>query len=142
MAHYNVQLYRHVCCDQNVAARVVTRTKEFDHITPVRKELHWLPVQECVAYEVLLLCFKALHNQGPCYIADMLHPYVPPRKLGSSSSNQLEVPKVRTRTYGERAFSVTAPAMYTILRSSIKDCQTTSQFKSSLKTCLFHKAYE
>ena len=29
---------------QNNAARVITLTKKYDHITPVLKELHWLPV--------------------------------------------------------------------------------------------------
>ena len=29
----------------NTAARVVTRTRKFDHIAPVLKQLHWLPVR-------------------------------------------------------------------------------------------------
>ena len=29
---------------QNRAARLVTRTKTQDHITPVLRDLHWLPV--------------------------------------------------------------------------------------------------
>ena len=29
---------------QNTAARIVTLTKKFDHITPVLIHLHWLPV--------------------------------------------------------------------------------------------------
>ena len=30
---------------QNTAARIVSLTKKFDHITPVLKSLHWLPVK-------------------------------------------------------------------------------------------------
>ena len=30
---------------QNKAARVITLTKKYDYITPVLKELHWLPVR-------------------------------------------------------------------------------------------------
>lgn len=30
---------------QNTAARVVTRTSRYCHISPILKELHWLPVQ-------------------------------------------------------------------------------------------------
>ncbi len=29
---------------QNAAARVLTRTKKYDHITPILSTLHWLPV--------------------------------------------------------------------------------------------------
>ena len=31
---------------QNAAVRVVTGTKKFDHITPVLRDLHWLPVRQ------------------------------------------------------------------------------------------------
>jgi len=30
---------------QNTAARIVTRTVRHNHITPVLKKLHWLPVK-------------------------------------------------------------------------------------------------
>ena len=30
---------------QNTAARLVTRTRKYDHITPVLKDLHWLPIE-------------------------------------------------------------------------------------------------
>ena len=29
---------------QNTAARVITGTRKFDHIIPVLRDLHWLPV--------------------------------------------------------------------------------------------------
>ena len=32
---------------QNSAARLVSRTNKNDHITPVLKELHWLPINFC-----------------------------------------------------------------------------------------------
>ena len=31
-------------CVQNFAARIVTGTKKFEHITPILKDLKWLPV--------------------------------------------------------------------------------------------------
>ena len=39
---------------QNTAARVVTGTRKFDHITPVLHQLHWLPVRHLqVGYDHL-----------------------------------------------------------------------------------------
>ena len=38
---------------QNTAARIVTQTRKFDHITPVLFDLHWLPV----SYRIVLLFF-------------------------------------------------------------------------------------
>ena len=43
---------------QNTAARVVTRTHKYDHITPVLKVLHWLPINRRVEYKILLYTYK------------------------------------------------------------------------------------
>ena len=55
---------------QNVAARLVTGTKKYDHITPVLMRLHWLPVQYRVVFKVCLLVFECLNGQGPNYLHD------------------------------------------------------------------------
>ena len=40
---------------QNSAARVLTKTRGRDHITPVLKSLHWLPVCFRIDFKVILL---------------------------------------------------------------------------------------
>ena len=45
---------------QNAAAKVLTRKRKFDHITPTLIALHWLPIQARADFKVLLLTFKAL----------------------------------------------------------------------------------
>ena len=47
---------------QNVAARVVTRTRKYDHVKPILKQLHWLPVRQRIDYRILLLTYKALNG--------------------------------------------------------------------------------
>ena len=47
---------------QNTAARLITRTRKHEHITPVLRRLHWLPVREPIDYKILLLAFKGLHE--------------------------------------------------------------------------------
>src|SRR3984957_144511 len=49
----------------NTAARIVTRTKIGDHITPVFKSLHWLPVVQRCAFKIALLTFKIIHGLAP-----------------------------------------------------------------------------
>ena len=44
---------------QNCAARLVTRFRKHDHITPILKQLRWLPVYSRFKYKILLLTFKA-----------------------------------------------------------------------------------
>ena len=127
---------------QNTAARVVTKTKKFDHVSHIMRDLHWLPVRDRIVYKVLILTFKALHGEAPNYISNMVIRYVPPRNLRSSSKNQLEVPKVKTKLYGERAFAAASPNLWNSLPKNITNCDDMNVFKSMLKTFLFSNAYK
>ncbi|XP_068571421.1 uncharacterized protein [Cebidichthys violaceus] len=126
---------------QNAAARVLTKTKKVDHITPVLRSLHWLPVQQRIDFKILLLVYKALNGLGPKYISDLLLPYVPSRPLRSSGTGLLSVPRVRTK-HGEAAFSFSAPHIWNKVPESCRSAETLSSFKSRLKTFLFAAAFE
>jgi len=43
---------------QNAAARLVTGTRRSDHITPVLRQLHWLPVRQRVAFKIAGSCIS------------------------------------------------------------------------------------
>jgi len=40
---------------QNATARLITGTRRCDHITPVLRELHWLPIRERVKFKLACL---------------------------------------------------------------------------------------
>ncbi|KAI2647424.1 RNA-directed DNA polymerase from mobile element jockey [Labeo rohita] len=50
---------------QNAAARVLTRTKKYDHISPVLSTLHWLPIKHRIDFIILLITYKALNGLAP-----------------------------------------------------------------------------
>ena len=54
---------------QNAAARLITGTGKREHITPVLRELHWLPVRQRIDFKLAVLVYKALHGQLPRYMA-------------------------------------------------------------------------
>ena len=56
----------------NTAARVVSHTRKYEHITPVLIGLHWLPVSYRITFKILLLTYKALNNLAPSYLSDLL----------------------------------------------------------------------
>ena len=126
---------------QNSAARLVSKTRKYDHITPVLIELHWLPVPQRIEYKVLLLTFKALHNQAPVYLQELLTPYHPGRSLRSSDKHLLAVPKSKLVTSGDRAFCVIAPKLWNQLPLPMRSTNCLESFKRDLKTELFRKAY-
>ena len=105
---------------QNCAARLVTRSRKHDHITPILKQLHWLPVYSRIKYKMLLLIFKALHGLAPSYITEMLQPYKPSGSLRSSSKRLLTVPSAKLKKYGCRSFSFATPTIWNSLPEQIR----------------------
>ena len=57
---------------QNTVARVVTRTRKFDHITSVLKQLHWRPVRHRIVFKILPPVCKSLNGTAPSYISELL----------------------------------------------------------------------
>lgn len=57
---------------QNPAARVLTRTRENVHITPILKPLHWPAVCSRTDFKILLLVYKALKGLTLSYLSDLL----------------------------------------------------------------------
>uniref|UniRef100_H3AF67 Reverse transcriptase domain-containing protein n=1 Tax=Latimeria chalumnae TaxID=7897 RepID=H3AF67_LATCH len=125
---------------QNSAARVVKNVSRFDHITPVLRELHWLPVRWRITFKVLVLVFKSLNGLGPQYLRDLLTPYIPARPLRSLYGTLLNVPRMKTKV-GERSFSFYAATSWNALPSDVRASSSLSTFKSSLKTFLFRLAF-
>jgi len=128
---------------QNAAARVVTRNKKGDHVTPLLIELHWLPVDKRILYKIMLTCFKALNDIGPIYISDLLTVSTPNRPGLRSDDDilQLVLPKTRLKTYGDRAFSYYAVYHWNRLPFSIRASPTITTFKSRLKTHFFKDSF-
>ena len=95
---------------QNAAVRLVVKCLCSDHITPHLRDLHRLPVRSRIKYEIIVTTYRALHNEAPTYISEMLTPYTPPRTLRSTNTSLLTVPTTHTK-HGDRAFSCAAPRL-------------------------------
>ena len=102
---------------QNNAARVITRQRKRDHITPALRNLHWLPVRHRISYKVSLLTYKCRVGKGPKYLTDLLTTYVPSHTLRSQEQN----PKHRLNHYGGRAFVRAAPTLWNKLPPNLRE---------------------
>ncbi|XP_072044694.1 uncharacterized protein [Amphiura filiformis] len=123
---------------QNSAARLVTKCGKREHMKPVLRDLHWLPVQQCIAYKIALLTFKALHGLAPVYLLDLVKERKPRRSLRSASEVLLCPPKIpKTKFYGERAFAMAAPKVWNGMPSTLRANKNLNTFKKDLKTHLF-----
>ncbi len=123
----------------NAAARVVVKKRKFDHISEDLKDLHWLPVKSRIEFKILLLTWKALNDQAPVYLKELLK--YKEDKHDSRVKNTLFVPKTKLVTCGDRAFSTAAPVLWNSLPNQLRNIDKVSSFKKQLKTYLFRKAY-
>ncbi len=57
---------------QNAAARFHTRSRKYDHITPILQSLHWLHIKIRIICKILLLTYKALNDLAPAYLTNLL----------------------------------------------------------------------
>ena len=126
---------------QNIAARILTRTKKYDQITPILQHLHWLLVKGRIFFKIMLFTYRGVNGMAPTYIERMLIPYKPQRSLRSSESGQLVIPHSRLKGYGDRAYLVVAPTLWNNLPTHIRRAKTLGSFKTLIKTELFVKAF-
>ena len=123
---------------QNIAARMITGTRSADHITPILKNLHWLPVEARINFKILLITFKILNVRSTSYLESIIQEHHPSRTLRSSTRSLLCIPSIKSNSYGGRAFSAAAPELWNSIPEYIKRAET---FKTRLKTFLFQKHY-
>ena len=125
---------------QNAAARLVTGTRKFDRITPVLRDLHWLPVRERITFRTVIMVYKCLHGLAPPYLSVFCQPVstVPGRRqLRSADSGMLVVPRTKT-SIGGRSFSVIGPETWNRLPADLRLCElTVATFAKRLKSYLF-----
>ena len=104
-------------------ARLVTGARRCDHITPVLRQLHWLPVRQRVVFKIAGLVHQSLVGLAPAYFADdcRLLSDVGRRPLRSNSNDmrKLFVPRTRNKL-GDRSFSATGPRLWNDLAPRLR----------------------
>ena len=125
---------------QNSLACVITNTSKYQHITPILKKLHWLPIKQRIDYKLCLLTYKTLTNQQPTYLYNNLS--FPSHSVSTRSSDSLvlSIPYVRS-SLGKRAFSVIGPRLWNSLPPDTRNSSSLPIFRSRLKTHLFKIAF-
>ena len=111
------------------------------HITPLLRELHWLPVCYRIEYKIILLTFKVLHGIAPDYLRHLIS-VLPPSKYNLRRNDDcaalLTFPKIRTKkTLADRSFSCTAPRLWNLPPTTIRSISSLDIFKNRLKIFLF-----
>ena len=124
---------------QNTAARLIMRVPKYSYITPVLKELHWLPVRERVCFKIMLLFHRAVNCRGPVYLRDLICIYTLTRALRSEGTKQLKKRETNCKA-GDASFLAAASDLWNRLPFSLRELCNENSFKNALKT-LYLKQY-
>jgi len=83
---------------QNAAARLILGLSRSDHVHPVLRELHWLPVVYRIKFKLALVMFTIHTHQCPDYLTDSISNNDPARyRLRSATGTNYSVPRTRTK---------------------------------------------
>ena len=127
---------------QNSAARLIFKSKKFQHCSSLFIDLHWLPIDRRIQFKTSCICYNIITGTAPNYLSELFQIYVPSRSLRSAADNRLfVVPRFNRTKHGGRAFSSNAVLTWNSLPFSVRHCPTFSSFKTALKTFLFQQAY-
>ena len=113
---------------QNSAARLVTRTRSHESISPILHTLNWLPVKDRLVFKLLIIAYKCQHQLAPHYLQQLLQEYQPSRLLRSSTKQLLTPHNVVTKSYGQRSFQYSMPHLWNQLPDDIRECSSLDQF--------------
>ena len=116
---------------QNFAARIVTRSRKFDHITPILKQLRWMPVKDHLFYRDALLTFKCMNGMAPTNLCSRFIKRGTISGRSTCNANILDIPRYKTAT-GQRSFLYRAVTIWNNLPSDIKLSSTMNIFKRKL----------
>ena len=104
---------------------------------PNKKTSH---VKFRIHFKICAITFRALKENQPTYLADLLVRPKCSTDLRSTNSNRFVVPRIKTKT-GLRAFSMSGPALWNALLVPIRNAKTILTFRKLLKSHLFDLAF-
>ena len=132
---------------QNTLARIVTNHRKYAHVTPILKQLHWLPIKYRCMFKTATLVYKFLHS-GSSYFQPFL-------SLSSCSYSTrrshpdcqyLTVPPFCSSVFKsvkhfDHSFAFDAPKIWNELPHDVCSAASVASFRKKLNTYLFAKAY-
>ena len=140
--NFSICIYICIQIIQNSAARIITKAKKDEHISPYLPKLQWLPVKFRINFKIIILTFKCIYDEAPSYLKELISIKELPTEDDGVTTRSMEalslnIPKAGTKHYKDRAFSTAAPVLWNSLYPDIRNIQNIVSFKKAVKTFLF-----
>ena len=120
---------------KNFAARVLTDTKKFDHISPVLRELGWPSIKDQLLVRDTTQVYKIVNGLAPLYLSllsSKLSKRSDAHHYNTRKRDNLNLPPCRTIT-AERSFYYRAVGAWNSLTVDTRNSPSLCTFKRSVK---------
>jgi len=124
---------------QNAAARLIYKACRQDPVT-AQITVHWLRMLERISFRLAVLVYRCLHGSASGYLASDLQRVShlnARRRLRSSITSALVVPRTVRSKIGDSTFPATAASVWNSLPESVRSPPSLQVFRSRLKTEFF-----
>ena len=113
---------------QNFAARILTNTKKFDHISPILNELGWLTIEELLNLCGVIMIYKCINGLAPNYLSSKLYKRSDTHAYNTRLKEHLSLPLCRT-SIAQRNFYYRALESWNKLSVATRNSSSLAQFK-------------
>ena len=113
---------------QNFAARIVSGTRKFDHVSPALKDLRWIPVKSHLYLREAILAFKSMTGQVPNYLSSN---FISRGNISGSSH-------LKTKS-GQRSFYYRTVTLWNASKPHFKLSESPIIFKRKMKAFLLNQ---
>ena len=125
---------------QNFASKIVTNSKKFDQVTPLLRELNWLPVKEQFFYRDSVLTFICHNDLAPQYLTSKFTKRSNIHTRNTRTRNSLQIPLNRT-VIGQRTFSYRGAYTWNNLQNELRQSASLASFKRARKDTLLRQTF-
>ena len=124
------------------------KSEKYAHVTPIMRQLHWLPVKYRCMFKTAILVYKFLHSGSPPYFQPFLS-----RSNCSYSTRRshpdhqyLTVPPFCSSVFKSvkhlyHSFAFDADKIWNELLHDVRSAASVASFRKKFKTYLFAKAH-
>ena len=117
---------------QNFAARILSGTRKFDHVTPILKQLQWLPVIKQLEVRDATMVFKCLNGLAPPYLFQKFKIRSDVHNCSTRNRDRLLIPLCRTAAI-QRAFTFRGQKLWNSLPDEFQSITNLDLFKVKMK---------
>ena len=125
---------------QDSLARIIFKETKYCHITPLRKQLHWLPVEFRIQFKQCLLVYKTLKTGVPSYFNSWLTPYSSTLNTRRSNPSNVLLKRVgfkpsiyKSKSHFDHSFAVSGPELWNSLPIHVRCSDSALSFRKKSK---------